>query len=306
MKYHMRSEQVVFMYHSVSSPSVPGVIGSFPVEMERFKGQIALACELGYQFRRVGDMEADRFREGRYAYITSDDGTSDWSKNVLPWAEEEKIPTHTALISGVWYEKPIYPLTHLVQAILNVRDVRKLEKLSSHIKDSILTGKQIEYIYNKYGYESVEYRRILKGTFNLILEEEESLDLIGPLSSEESATMSSRFERPDYYKQFKFCDVGVHTVRHKALDKQTDRYVSQEIDACAQDIAAVGLSYSQYYTSPMQPKPDAFVSDLEAPLRNLGYKGVFDQQGVWDQSSFIVKRIDAKNVEAYLYEKGRA
>ena len=102
----MPFRKVVIMYHSVSGPAAPAVLGSFPVALERLQHQVREARLHGWRFGRVSQLREPV--ESNTLYITGDDGTVDWAENVLPWCEAEGIPTHTAIITGPWREPPIY------------------------------------------------------------------------------------------------------------------------------------------------------------------------------------------------------
>ena len=292
--------KIVLMYHSVASEDTPGVCGSFPISMDEFKRHIELARERGYQFDAVSNLHAPIDDDEKRIYITGDDGTTDWSRNVLPWCEEQGIPTHTAVITGPFEETPIYPLTHVIQVILTTRSAAELQQLADRVSEDYLHADQIEYIDRIYHYETLAYRRRIKGAFNLVLEPERAFEAIGELTVTERGELEHRFEHLEYYKQFKHAEVGVHTRSHWAVGGDTQRYVDDEIEHCKTFMLEHGLTPTDYFTSPMKPKYGATIEDLIEPLRTLGYKGIFDMAGIWDQSDFIIRRIDAKHVEAFL------
>ena len=294
----MNNKQLIIMYHSVSSVEIPEVIGSFPISFDRFKEQILLAKELGYRFDFISNLEKNKESTDKIIYITSDDGTIDWTRNVLPWCEENKIPTHTGVITGPFHEKEVYPLTHLVQIILFTRDKNILEKLSQKIKNNFLTKEQLTYINKIYNYEELEYRRIIKGAFNLILEVDVANELIVEYSSLERELLMNRFEQLGYYKKFKYAEIGVHSKSHCALGKDISGYVKNEIIESKELLIANGLIPSPYFVSPMKPRYGATLDSIVTDLKELGFKGIIDSNyGIWDKKSYIIPRIDAKLME---------
>jgi len=294
----MKQNKLILMYHSVSSEGIPEVIGSFPISMERFKHQITSLRSLGFKFDSISNLHNPIDCNDRYVYITGDDGTVDWTRNVLPWCEENKIPTHTGVITGPFEKEPIYPLTHIIQIILIVRDQKQLQKLSDNLKENYLSVEELAYINKIYHYEEMEYRRIIKGSFNLILDIGEAYSLLGDLSDRELLLLKARFEDIEYYKKFKYAEIGVHTRSHWALGNETLKYIDEEIEASRKLLEEYGLKPSKYFVSPMKPKKGASLNDIVGKLKFLGYKAILDSNhGVWDQNSYIVPRIDAKNIE---------
>ena len=296
------NKQIVIMYHAISSDSQKNVLGSFPISMQRFQYQILSAIKKGYKIGRLANLQQDKLdNQNNYLYITGDDGTVDWTRNILPWCEQQGFYTHTALISGIWYQPPIYPLTHLILVLLILRDPKKLKALTAELKQNYLTQQQLKYIQTIYHYETEEYRQIIKGAFNLILEQKLAYQLLGQFSQQEKQALEQRFENSAYYKQFQYADIGVHTVSHWALDKDTSAYINQEIIQCEQDLQQQGLTISPYYTSPMKPKQGASLEDLIKPLKQRGYAGILaSYAGTWNKQDFIIPRIDAKDVETVL------
>lgn len=292
------SNKIVVMYHSIESDQIPAVIGSFPLSMDRFKHQIELLDKGGYKFDFISNLHVESLKDEKIVYITGDDGTVDWTRNVIPWCEENKIPTHTGIITGPFEKNPIYPLTHLIQIVLSTRDIKQLEQLSIRLKKDYLTDDQVKYINKLYFYEDLEYRRIIKGSFNLVLELTESYALIGEYTSKEKELLSNRFESLSYYKQFKYAEVGVHTKSHWALGKNSKYYISSEIESCRKLLIENGLTPTDYFVSPMKPKYGASLEDIVEDMKELGYKAILDSNpGIWDKKSFIIPRIDAKNIE---------
>lgn len=295
-----KSNKVILVYHSIASEAVPAVCGSFPVSMDDFKAHIALARESGYTFDAVSNLHAPLAEHEKRIYITGDDGTTDWTRNVLPWCEEQGIPTHTAVITGPFEDQPLYPLTHVIQVILSTRSPEELQQLADRVSSRYLNRQQTDYIDRVYHYETLPYRRLIKGAFNLVLEPEQAFEAIGDLSDDELRELDTRFESLDYYRHFEHAEVGVHTRSHGAIDIDTQRYVDDEITCCRDFMHRHGLKPTDYFTLPMRPKYGASTEDLIDPLRELGYKGIFDMPGVWDQQDFIIRRIDAKHVETLL------
>ena len=294
------SNKIILMYHSIESNDIPAVTGSFPILMSRFKKQILTLKKLGYKFDAISNLNKPISDDKMHLFITGDDGTVDWSRNVLPWCEENSIPTHTGIITGPLEDKPYYPITHVIQIILITRKRENLENLSSNLKKNYLNDAQLEYINKLYHYEEDEYRRIIKGSFNLIITQADAYKLIGEYSKEETMLLQNRFEDIEYYKQFKFAEVAVHTRSHWALGKEKEDYIKNEIEVCKNFLIEKKLSPSKYFVSPMKPKYGATLEDIEMDLKNLGYKGILDSNhGVWDKKSFIIPRIDAKNIETF-------
>jgi len=292
-------KKFILMYHSVSSEKEPAVAGSFPIAIEKFIMQIRKLQKKGYKFDFISNLHKKILAKESYIYITGDDGTVDWTRNVLPWCEQNNIPTHTGVITGPFEEKPVYPLTHLIQVILVKRNKKELENLAYRLKTH-LTQEQIKYIDKIYAYESLEYRRVIKGAFNLILDQNEAYAFLGELSEVELDLLEQRFENLEYYKKFHYAEVGVHTKSHWALGKDIDSYISEEIETCKNLLLQNNLKPSKYFVSPMKPKYGASLKDIEERLFNLGYEGILDSNhGVWNRKDFIIPRIDAKYVEEF-------
>jgi len=288
------------MCHSIESNEIPAVTGSFPIKMERFKNQLLTLKELGYEFDYISNLHKKNKDNRKLVYITGDDGTIDWTRNALPWCEENKIPTHTGIITGPFEKEAIYPLTHLIQIILITRNPTQLEKLSENLQANFLTKDQVDYIDKLYFYEELEYRRIIKGAFNLILDKNEAYNLIGKFSNNEEELLKSRFEKIDYYKQFEYVEVGVHTRSHWALGKEKDDYITNEIEESKNFLLKNELTPTDYFVSPMKPRYGASLEDISDDLKKLGYKGILDSNpGIWDNTSFIIPRIDVINVEEF-------
>ncbi len=285
--------KVVLMYHSIAG-DVPAITGSFPISMARFRHQIETLLQNGWQCAPLSrlrhEVDAPTF------YITADDGTIDWTRNALPWCEQRKLPTHTAVVTGPWEPTPRYPLAHIIQVILALRSGKSLEKLATRIS-GMLTPQQQSHVEMAYSYEPDPIRRTIKGGCNLILTEHQAKQLLYPLSSAEQEALAHRFEKPNYYKSFHFAETGAHTVTHRALDQHTERYVRDEIEPCLTTMRQFGLVPSDYFTNPMKTKPGGFLENLAPLLRKIGFSGVLTCCGNWDQDSFVIPRIDAKQIE---------
>ena len=293
-------EKLIIMYHSVSSEAQPEVLGSFPISLARFQYQIRSALDLGYQSKPISFLSKTPENGEKWLFITGDDGTVDWTRNVLPWCETNELYTHTGVITGPWHQTPIYPIAHVVQVILASRDENALTQLAGRLLAG-LTQDKIDYIKRIYAYESSHTRRVIKGACNLVLEANQAFELIGELTAKEKLLLAQRFESPDYYKQFQYAEVGVHTTSHQALGLDVDRYLRDEIDLSERAIHQAGLKRSGYFTLPMKPKYGATVESMEAPLSKRGYRGLlYSENAVWDGKGYVIPRIDAKNVEKTL------
>ncbi|NLX14811.1 MAG: polysaccharide deacetylase family protein [Phycisphaerales bacterium] len=286
----MSYQKIILMYHSVGSEAHPAVTGSFPVPLARFIHQLDRASEAGWAFGALSRLHEPV--ESDTLYITGDDGTADWAANVLPWCEERGIPTHTGLITGPWRAEPIWPVAHRLQILLALPG-RKLA-------EPRLDPEQAAYVDRVYAYEKDERRRRLKGACNVILTDEEARTLLGPPDAEELSHLRARFAAPDVYRGFRHAEFGTHTLSHNAFSGDPMDYVLSEIVPCRRDLEAAGLRDSGFFTLPMRPRYPVTVEQLVPPLREHGFVGVLDGQGAWDGQSFIVPRIDAKNVEEFL------
>jgi hypothetical protein len=148
-----------------------------------------------------------------------------------------------------------------------------------------------------YAYETDPTRRCLKGACNVIFDHTQALALLGPPSDDELGILHQRFASSATYRQFEHAEVGVHTVTHQAFDGDTQIYVQQEILPCREHLNQAGLAVSPIFTLPMRPRLPAVAGDLVEPLKLAGFTGMLDEQGLWNGSSFLIPRIDAKHVE---------
>lgn len=294
------SEKLVLMYHSISGKENPSVIGSFPIPIDRFIYQIESLLAEGWVPTPISQLHQTFGESERRLYITSDDGTIDWSRNALTWCEKNKIPTHTAVITGPWNREPLFPLTHVIQVKLSVCSPQSLNELAKRIKDQI-TKEEFNYIEIVYGHEKEPYRRIIKGAFNLIFQKNKAYEILGELTEIEKWHLERRFESHQNYKKFKYAEMGVHTHSHNALDLDTDTYVKDEILHSQKNIEDAGYSPSKYFTLPMQPMHGAKTESLIEPLKLHGYKGILvANSGQWDGESFIIPRVDGIHVEEFV------
>ena len=316
----MPGRQVVLMYHSVSSTDQPAVLGSFPVPLPRFIHQLDAARAAGWQFGRLGDLRRPTGRDT--LYVTGDDGTVDWVRNVMPWCQRAGIPTHTAIITGPWQTPPVYPVAHRLQALLALSECADAAPTRALPQPS-LTPEQIAYIDRVYAYETDLRRRYLKGACNVVFDDAAARALLGPPDETESQLMAERFAAPAEYRRYEvgpaslpaagrsphsagtearptYAEFGAHTVSHRAFDGDAAGYLRDEITPCVTAIRAAGLACSTYFTLPMRPRFPATVEQLVPALQAAGFAGVLDGGGEWDRRSFIIPRIDAKNVEQHL------
>ena len=307
---------VVLMYHSVGScPSGPAnpriagvatsdeerataaVAGSAPISFDQFKHQVHAARAAGWTFAHVRDLftpsTSDRL------FITGDDGTSDWATQVLPWCERESVPTHTAIVTGPWRTRAMYPTAHIIQLLLVSRDESELGAMRSRINEQ-LTADQREYIDHIYAYETDDNRRTIKGACNIVFGDARARRLLGALTAEEQGLLESRFASADAYRGMKSASVGVHTVTHRAIDRDVEAYLEDEVDACHVDVRKAELTPSDVFTLPMAPRYGTDLDNLVAGLRAAGYRGMFHGSGEWDGSSFIIPRIDTRVMETTL------
>jgi peptidoglycan/xylan/chitin deacetylase (PgdA/CDA1 family) len=286
----MPFRKVVLMYHSVSGPAAPAVAGGFPVPLERFKYQVQQACRQGWQLGRLSDLRKPVSADT--LYVTGDDGTVDWAHNVLPWCEQHAIPTHTALITGPWLDEPIYPVAHRLQILLSLR--------GHELPVPSLSGEQRAYVDRIYAYEKDPHRRYLKGACNLVFDDAEARQLLGPPSPEEERLLSVRFAPPEAYRGYQHAEFGVHTVSHRAFGGDPEAYVREEVLPCRDAMIRHGLQPTRYLVLPMRPRFGATVEQIAPYLQAAGFEGTLEALGEWDGQSFAIPRLDAKDMEQYL------
>lgn len=282
-------KKIVIAYHSIDGDNEKAVRGSFPITMERFKKQIELIKSKGWRFDFLSNI--NKPIEENTVYITGDDGTVDWVRNVLPFCEENKIPTQTAIITGPWLNNPIYPIAHRVQIALTIKD-REYNLLK-------LTEEEKEYIDKVYKYETDSTRRYVKGCCNLLYDNDGAEEVLGTPGYEEALELSRRFAEIEEYKGYEYAEYGVHTVTHRAFDGDVDKYIDEEIIPCLNMLLKNKLKAVKYFTLPMRPMFNSTVLQLVEPLKSLGFDGIVDGNGHYDGKSFIIPRIDAKQVEEY-------
>jgi hypothetical protein len=278
------------MYHSVATPRVPGVFGSMPIPLSRFQHQVRAALRCGWRFGRLSELRSRV--TANTLYITGDDGTVDWARNVLPWCEQQGIPTHTALITGPWLDRPVYPVTHRLEILLTLPG-RELA-----LPD--LTAEQRVYIDRIYAYERALRRRYLKGACNLVLDDAQARALLGPPDEEETRLLAARSAAPQEYKGYQWAEFGVHTVSHRAYGGAPEAYVEDEVFPCRDALVQHGLHPTRYLVLPMRPRFEVTVAQIVPALRKAGFDGTLEALGEWDGQSFAIPRVDAQNMEEYL------
>lgn len=292
--------KLVLMYHSLSSVKQPSVLGSFPVEFSEFKSHLHAFINLGYEIKPSKYLQQTPGSGEKWLFVTSDDGTVDWTRNALPWCEAQGIYTHSAVITGPWQAQPVYPLTHWLQVLLALRMPTELEILADKAC-SFLTEDEKEYIDKVYSYETRFVRRILKGACNLILTDAKAREVLGDITAKEREALAHRFESPGYFQQFKYAEVGTHTVTHSALGGNVDDYVINEVDASHQHLLDFGFQPSCYFTLVMKPKFGATLTDLTHRLQMNGYQGLlYSAYEDWNGQSFVIPRLDAKQIPIFL------
>ena len=289
-------EKLVLMYHSVASSDFSGVIGSFPISIERFSKQIQLLKRLDYKFKDVSELSTKTNPGEKHVFITSDDATNDWCKNALPLLEELDIPSHLGVIAGVWKKKPVYPLTHIIQIILATRPQSELKKLAVRLL-KLISKSDIEFIKLHYYYEKDDVRKIIKGAANLVLPERLVTELIMPLTLKEKENLLVRFADLKSLKKFKSLTIGNHTCYHTTYGNSHDDYFSAEIEPWSTFFSKDKLTISSIFTLPIRARADSNLESLKSTLKLNGYSAMFTGSGVWDGKSFIIPRIDAKNFE---------
>lgn len=286
----MSPRKVVLVYHSVGSEGTPAVVGSFPVPLERFVHQVEQARAAGWDFGRLSDLRRPVTRDT--LYITGDDGTVDWAANVLPWCDEHEVPTHTALITGVWQVPPLWPVAHQLQVLL--------AQPNRDLPVPPLSDDQRAYVDRIYAYETDPRRRYLKGACNVVFDDAQAREFLGEPDEPTLELLWARFAPPSAYRGYTWAEFGAHTVRHCAFDGDVDAYVQNEIQPCLDDLRANGLTPSHYFTFPMRPRYPATIEQIIPALRELGFEGTLEANGEWDQQSFAIPRIDGKSVEEFL------
>ena len=289
---------IVMMYHAVSGPAHNGVKGSFPLTFKRFIAQIETLRKAGYMFGHVDDLPDAAQSGQRVAFITSDDGTVDWCENALPYLESQSIPSHLGIISGVWAPEPIYPLTHIIQIILNTRTTSALNDLADQLFYR-LSDQQLKYINAHYSYEKIWARRMIKGAMNLVLPNNIGQELVLPLSNEEKNLLATRFATPDQLRSFTYLSIGNHTRNHTTLDSNAQSYFSNEVLTWSINKSWPTSKISKVFTLPITGRPDASYNQLEWLLRDAGYQSMFTGSGFWDKKSFTIPRIDAIHFDKF-------
>ncbi|MDD4891187.1 MAG: hypothetical protein PHU85_14795 [Phycisphaerae bacterium] len=282
--------KVVIAYHAVGGGDCPAIVGSFPISLDRFAAQVTGLRERGWQVGRLSQILEPVDRDT--VYLTGDDGTIDWARNVLPWAEREGVPTHTGVITGVWRDEPIFPIAHKVQVMLAVRKSNDLPRPK-------LTAEQAAYIDKIYAYETDPNRRYLKGACNVLFSYEQAQAFLGTLDYDCLKLLVERFAQPADYNRLTLAEVGVHTVRHNAYDGDAASYYATEILPCLATLMQRCQRVNRVFTLPVKPKDGVSLAPLCETLRRHGFTGMCHNPGEWNQQDFIVCRVDAKDVESF-------
>ena len=287
------------MYHSVAGPRSQSILGSYPIEFKFFKHQIQKLRTLGYSFGSLNQLREAAQSGDRVAFITSDDGTVDWCSNALPFLEAEGIPSHMGIISGVWEENPIYPLTHIIQIILKTRSQKELQVLAERLSIG-LQDRDKKHIQDHYKYETDPVRQLIKGCFNLVLSAAEGIKKIGPISDEEKHYLEQRFVKANELRKFCHLTIGNHSKSHETLGLCAQTYFEKEVLSWEKIRKTAGLKTSNVFTLPITGKSGAPYQELALLLKSAGYEAMLTGNGVWNSLDFIVPRIDAIHFENWL------
>lgn len=300
------TENILIMYHSVSSLDLPGVAGSKPINLEKFKSHIKILRKAGYELTSIRDLGFINSTKKR-AFITSDDGTVDWGLNVLPWCEKHGIPTHTSVLSGVERATPKYPKVHLVQEILGSKSKAILDKLRQQVEPHLSEADK-KFINKVYKYEQDNSIRVIKGALNFILPDQSVSEIIkSVLSSKDFDNLKGRFLNIDDYRNFSFATIGNHTESHRLFDGSVLSYYYNEILPCGEYLKDHPNFVSGVFTLPSKPKLGANKNKLYSYLKAVGFRHCLTSfAGYWDGQSFEIPRIDAKDLEVTLefYQNG--
>lgn len=288
------------MYHSISSKIRPAVSGSHPISMDRFKRQVDMIQRAGFELtciRKLGKKVDDVPR----AFLTSDDGTSDWGLNVLPWCETQQIPTHTSIITGPHFIQKEYPVTHVIQVILKNKNDKILTYLKEELESKISLN-DLKYINKIYRYEINQIHRFIKGAFNLILNSSEAEAMIEPLIDHNLLKdLDARFMPLGDYKKYSFATIGNHTKKHTSFTGKVEEYLWEEIQPGQDFLSSFPNFIDHIFTLPLKPKFRANKFLLYKYLQEKGFKYCLTSfPGIWNGESFEVQRIDAKDVEKTL------
>ena len=301
-----RIRDLIVMYHSVGSDVKPAVVGSNPIHLDRFKRQMLLFDAAGYRFASIRELDA-RIDNSDRVFITSDDGTSDWATNVLPWCEVNSIPTHTGIISGPLRDKPTYPLAHLVQLLLASKTNEELTRLCESLQAK-LTSTELDFVNQTYNYETDQNRRVIKGALNFILPQNVAMEQLSPFMSEADFTnMTIRFQNLEFYRNFSYATLGNHTENHTALGQDFLMYFQHEVEPCKEFLKDHPNNIGDIFTLPLKPRANAEKSAFYELLQKNGFKHCLTSfAGIWDGQSFEIPRIDAQDVEGILEAYGLA
>ncbi len=275
----------VIVYHSIESPEFPAVEGSCPISRDRLMAQIEGLKRKGWYPAPIWRLHEDPPRP--FVFITADDGTVDWLHNGLRPLDAMGIPTHTALIPGVWEGQ--WPLAHIVQIAL-ARGKTNLPFVPTMAQEAAILEAE-----KAYAYEIDPGRRRFKAAVNLVLDERYAGAVLSALAM--VADITKRFAHWTDYHGLRRASFGSHGIDHSALDGDAYGYARRQALAAQIEIASKRLPTSNVFTLPMRPRPGADLKALEAELQRVRFTGMFDGAGEWDGESFVIPRIDAKKVE---------
>ena len=206
--------------------------------------------------------------------------------------EAEGIPTLTAVITGVWEDPPVWPLAHVLQVVLALREPFLLQRLAERLAQP-LTEAQSAYVEQVYAYESSPVRRLIKGACNLILPESRVWEMISPLSDQEVAALQQRFAHWSAYQKFNQASLAPHTHGHRPFAGDAAAYVQTEVMVSQRCLAQHGLRILPWFVLPMKPKFGAAMNALVGALKQAGFKGMLtSSSGFWNGRDFIVPRLD--------------
>jgi hypothetical protein len=282
--------KVVIAYHAIDGAACPAIVGSFPVSFDRFAAQINGLRDRGWKIGRLSQIHEPV--DANTIYITGDDGTVDWARNVLPWCQHHGVPTETSIITGVWRDEPIWPIAHIVQVLLATRPSDRLPRPK-------LTAEQVGYIDKIYAYETDPARRYLKGACNIVFDYRQATEFLGTPDFDCLAQLAGRFAEPEEYNRFDLAEVGVHTVRHNAYDGDAAGYFQREIYPCLATLMRRCRRVCRVFTLPVKPKDGVSLEPLNRVLAENGFVGMCTDPGEWNQKDFVITRIDAKDVEKF-------
>jgi hypothetical protein len=188
----------------------------------------------------------------------------------------------------------------VLQVVLALRPRHELENLAERLWAQV-DGTERAYINRVYAYETDPVRRRIKGACNLVLEENVVRSLLAPLTEQEQEALSQRFAAADYYGQFEYAQLAMHTRSHAPLGHNAAEYFEREIKPCMASFEHYGLDHTGYFVSPMKPRPGASYEQLVPLLKQRGFKGLLISEYIENLSDdFLIPRVDANQLEAFL------